>query len=263
MIVISGQRCLEQFGKFVPDGSWARMFSESLIGRTDWFSNRCALIWKLKGTKYNRLYFQLAVLVRRTKDTAHGLLPTVTVSDGSRGPAKLTNGMSVRKTGMAFNPQLTDLAAAGLLPTVQTQGLKMCDEKGKTAFFPLNLLPTPTVSDATNSSIPPSQVKRDNLARAYLRGSLPTPKANDWRSGMPNRQDSNHSQQLNDTVAYQAGTTSQLNPLFVEEMMGFPTGWILTPFLRGCPKNSVLAEIPLCAVERNPLNATETPLSPK
>lgn len=27
--------------------------------------------------------------------------------------------------------------------------------------------------------------------------------------------------------------TSQLNPLFVEEMMGFPEGWTLSPFLNG------------------------------
>jgi hypothetical protein len=29
------------------------------------------------------------------------------------------------------------------------------------------------------------------------------------------------------------GTTSQLNPLFVAEMMGFPTDWTLLPFLNG------------------------------
>ena len=31
---------------------------------------------------------------------------------------------------------------------------------------------------------------------------------------------------------YGTGKTSQLNPLFVEEMMGFPTYWILMPFLK-------------------------------
>lgn len=61
---------------------------------------------------------------------------------------------------------------------------------------------------------------------------LPTPKSNDYRSGMPNRVGTDHTQQLNDTIAYRAGTTSRLNPLFVEEMMGFPNGWILQPFLR-------------------------------
>lgn len=32
---------------------------------------------------------------------------------------------------------------------------------------------------------------------------------------------------------YQTGTTSQLNPLFVAEMMGFPPDWTVSPFLNG------------------------------
>jgi hypothetical protein len=52
------------------------MFSALLIGRKDWFSRRCALTWRLKGTKYNRLYFQLQASTRRTSDTEYGLLLT-------------------------------------------------------------------------------------------------------------------------------------------------------------------------------------------
>ena len=37
----------------------------------------------------------------------------------------------------------------GLLPTVQTQGLKRCNKKGRTEFLPLHLLPTPTAVEAT------------------------------------------------------------------------------------------------------------------
>ena len=35
----------------------------------------------------------------------------------------------------------------GLLPTVQTQGLKRCNSQGKTEFMPLELLPTPMATD--------------------------------------------------------------------------------------------------------------------
>lgn len=76
-----------------------------------------------------------------------------------------------------------------------------------------------------------------------LKGMLPTPKANDFRSGMPNRVGTEHIQQLNDTVAYRAGQTSQLNPLFVAEMMGFPVDWTVLPFQIG---------------EMNPSKPTET-----
>lgn len=106
---------------------------------------------------------------------------------------------------MRFNRTLYRLAVsalptegtdAGLLPTVQTQGLKQC-EKGKTVFMPLGMLPTPTVNDATNSNLPPSQVKR--------------------KSGLPKI--------AMQSDEYRTGTISQLNPLFVGEMMGFPVDW--------------------------------------
>ena len=63
------------------------------------------------------------------------------------------------------------------------------------------MLPTPTLQDYTNSTFPPSQKKRFHLI-GYLmkKGILPH---------------------------------SQLNPQFVEEMMGFPKNWTLLPFLNG------------------------------
>lgn len=51
MTAISGRRCLELFGRFVPDGSWAKTFPELFIGQTDWFSSRCVLTWKMRATK--------------------------------------------------------------------------------------------------------------------------------------------------------------------------------------------------------------------
>ena len=105
MTAISGRRCLELFGRFVPAGSWAKTFSELLIGRRDWFSSRCVLTWKMRATKSNRLYFQLVVSMPHTKGIEYGLLPTA-----------------------------------------QTQGLKIC-VKGKTVFMPLGFMPTPTALD--------------------------------------------------------------------------------------------------------------------
>jgi hypothetical protein len=76
-----GPRCLEQFEKFNHVGLWAKTFSALLIGMEGWSSKRCRLTWKLRGTKYNRLYFQLQVLALRTKGTVFGLLPTPTTRD--------------------------------------------------------------------------------------------------------------------------------------------------------------------------------------
>lgn len=105
-IATCGPRCSTLFGLFDPAGSWARTFTESLIGRKGWSSNRCALTWRRQDTRCSRTLFRLAV----------SALPTVG----------------------------TDV---GLLPTVQTQGLKRC-VNGKMVFMPLSLLPTPTAIDA-------------------------------------------------------------------------------------------------------------------
>lgn len=139
-----GPRCSTLFGLFDRAGSLARTFTESLIGRKGWSSNRCALTWKRQDTRCSRTLFRLAVSV----------LPTVG----------------------------TD---AGLLPTVQTQGLKRC-VNGKTVFMPLSLLPTPTAIDAgsgrMNKSLSPNASERPTLAMASKMGLLPTPTANDAKN---------------------------------------------------------------------------------
>ena len=72
------------------------------------------------------------------------------------------------------------------------------------------LLPTPTLQDYTNSTFPPSQKKRFHIVGYLMRkGILPH---------------------------------SQLNPQFVEEMMGFPKNWTLLPFLNGETNQSKVTE---------------------
>lgn len=80
----------------------------------------------------------------------------------------------------------------------------------------MGLLPTPTVNDVTNSSLPASQVKR--------------------KSGLP--------RMAMQSDEYQAGTTSRLNPRYVIEMMGFPASWLISPFLRGAENPSKHAATP-------------------
>lgn len=92
----------------------------------------------------------------------------------------------------------------GLLPTEQTQGLKIC-VKGKTVFMPMRLLHTPTANDARNVSLPPSQAKRDG-------GMVKTAMRSD---------------------EYRTGAGFRLNPRFLAEMMGFPPDWTELPFLHG------------------------------
>ena len=61
-----------------------------------------------------------------------------------------------------------------------------------------------------------------------------TPTASDWKGGSTRKQTAFQRASLRGEIHadYGTGRTSQLNPLFVEEMMGFPTYWILLPFIK-------------------------------
>lgn len=99
----------------------------------------------------------------------------------------------------------------GLLPTVQTQGLKRC-VNGKTEFMLLGLLPTPTACDAKNNSFPPSQTKRKSGV------------VHDVMISYPSR----------------IGKGSRLSPRYVAQMMGFPPDWTELPFQHGAKDRSKL-----------------------
>ena len=246
----SGRRCCEQFAKYNRVGSWAKMFSELLIGRTEWYSSRCNLIWRLRATKFSRFLFRLAPLMRHTEEIAFGsspavgLLKTPSVMDQNESLASAKPNPTSGNSGCLAQEIANGWAEKRglLLPTVVTQGLKYCNEKGQSAFVKAELLPTPTTNDGTNCTIPPSQVKRDNLSGSILRGMLPTPCANEGEKGQKKfNQNSQNGMGLTARMAnnmlpgeYLVGEHSRLNPLFVAEMMGFPPDWTLAPFLNGC-----------------------------
>ena len=113
---------------------------------------------------------------------------------------------------------------------------------------------TPTAQDAKNSTLPQSQIKRGSLVGDVMREMFATPQARDYRTGQTSRwEDKKHrSRNLNDQIAmyptpttdcaggrtkkYKQGGTpltaavqengnGQLNPYWVEWLMGFPPGW--------------------------------------
>jgi len=170
MNATSGQRCLEQFERFGHVGSWAKMFSGLLIGMEGWSSRRCKLTWKLKGTKSNRMYFQLRVSMLPTEEIGFGLLPTPNTMD-----------------------TLPPKEAYQMLPTPTAQ----CEKGGRAGIKP-------------------------------RKGHNPL------------------TNNLGDTMNYieQTGKSSQLNPRFVLEMMGFPPNWTELPFQSGETNQSKPQETP-------------------
>ena len=115
-----------------------------------------------------------------------------------------------------FSATLKDLAASKMLPTPQTQGLKVCNKDGKTEFLNLDLLLTPSASDGLRAGMSMERLKSHKKKYA---------------------EQSNLAEQIAHKVG---GGTSQLNPLFVTEMMGYPLDWLTLPFLSQSGEEKVL-----------------------
>jgi hypothetical protein len=203
-----------------------KMFSALLIGQEGWFSTKCKLIWKLRGTKYGRMYFQLRPLTLPTAETGFGLLPTVQARDEKNG-SQITDGRIQRKIQQGWTIDLNDLATSGLLPTPtaiqrehpeRVQALK---ESGAATMF-----------SRVNGEARPNSI----IDHLHFHGMLPTPATRDWKGARSEEAleeaGRNRNNSLPDSFA-QRGKTSQLNPLFVLEMMGFPHDWTISPFLSG------------------------------
>jgi hypothetical protein len=95
------------------------------------------------------------------------------------------------------------------------------------------MLPTPIAGDWKGHK------RKDGTAsmlsgKASL-GLLPTPLKEDWKGGTAKERTDGGSRasELKHFVSQQTGKSSQLNPRFVAEMMGFPSNWTELPFQSG------------------------------
>lgn len=130
--ITPGQQCLSQLKLFDQTGSWLKMLRDLLLCNKEWFSNKCALTWKVKVTKYNRLLYQLSPSTRRIEGTESGLLPTARANDA-------------RKTGNIANDPRNGLPAKILYSTL--------------------LLATPNTMDAMEPKTPKAVIKEMTVTR--------------------------------------------------------------------------------------------------
>ena len=245
----SGRRLSGQFTKSGPLGSLAR----TLLASSRWYSPDRSLRWEAA-----------PLFSRRVEYTERS------GSTSSRPSARTLSARDIPSSRLLFRlvPSVRHTAGTGygLLPSVQTQGLKRCNEKGSMEFFPLELPPTPTVmedrrkpngdskrqeklmsnlnpysiqkllptptsidggSGRVNRSVSKNAKDRPTIALAAKMGLLPTPTVSCQKEGCPKeRKDGTPStSELNHLFASRTGAVSQLNPLFVSDMMGFPIMW--------------------------------------
>lgn len=307
----SGHRCFERYGRYTQLGSLVKTLMES----RRWWSPAKSLRWdaqtifskrityterkadspstksvqtsKPKDIPSNRLLFQLVPSEHRTEETEFGLLPTVQTQGlkqcNKKGKTEFVpldllptpNAMDIAHKDMEINERgrrnpkkgktdhslgLEDMAVAKLLPTpCSIEGTKFTKTinpnsqmgQGLTALAVNGLLPTPTAMEVKHSNRVKG-LKEQGVKGMYSRKNgalrlngltdfldfhyLLTPMAADGlRANMNMQALKNHNKEkanLSEQIAHKVGGgTSQLNPLFVEEMMGFPLMWTALPFL--------------------------------
>ena len=183
-------------------------------------SRPSAVILSVKDIPSNRYLFRLVPSVPRTEGTVSGLLPTPIASDFKvRGPGSQQKGLpEIIREMLLPTPTATEIHHWQRVERWKRQGRTSMHEtedgeknpNGLTDFLDFHgLLPT--------------------LEHIGRKGKNPQ------QGGLP------------DSFA-QAGRSFQLNPLFVAEMMGFPTSWTVLPFLPG---------------DSSPSRDTGTPSSPR
>lgn len=168
-------------------------------------SRPSAVILSVKDIPSSRCLFRLVPSVPRTEGTVSGLLPTPIASDFKvRGPGSQQKGLpEIIREMLLPTPTATEIRHRQRVERWKRQGRTSMHEtedgeknpNGLTDFLDFHgLLPT--------------------LEHIGRKGKNPR------QGGLP------------DSFA-QTGRSFQLNPLFVAEMMGFPTSWTVLPFLPG------------------------------
>ena len=159
--VTSGRKCCESYMKYNRLGLLVRMLLES----SQWYSPVRVLKWRT-----NTLYSENITEKEYCLDNNTLLKKYV----------KILNEKVIPSNRLLFRLVPLELPTAGigygLLPTVKTQNLKVCNENWKTTFYPVGMLPTPTAIDGgtgrINKSLSPNAKERPTLALCAKMGLL-------------------------------------------------------------------------------------------
>lgn len=180
--------------------TWALL--KTLLASRRWYNPAVSLKWDVQTFSSKKVLYV-------EKNTGTSSMPSV----------KTLSEKDMKSNRLLFQlvPQERPIEETGygLLPTVQTQGLKRCNKKGKTEFLPLHLLPTPTAAEATKytTKLNSKSQMGMGLTALAMNGKLPSPK-----------------KAAEETGGSQG--SRQFNPLYAEEVMGFPSMWTTLPFLK-------------------------------
>lgn len=186
-----------------------------MLASSTWASTMRYLTWKAKATKHKRLLFRLVPSKPRTKESDYFLWATPDSADcvGSHGGGQ---GRSLRTDIHNWKKGLWPTPHANCYTGIGIQGR----EGGMNIQTAVKMWPTPNATDYKGVSQPLGRRPAcdDDLPGRVAREMFPSPAARDWKSGR-GRKDNGHTPQLPEVIG------GQLNPMWVEWLMGFPIGW--------------------------------------
>lgn len=225
MTVTSGLKCYGLYGRYSPLWSLAR----TLLASSRWYSPARRLKWEAKPLFSERLTEKEYCCVKSTSSRPSA--GTLEVKDIPSNRFLFRLVPSEHRTGGTGSGLLQ-----GLLPTPMATDVRHAQRVEELRKAGGN-----TFHSRKNGETRPNGL----TDWMDFHGLLPTPTASDMNAGTPkDRKDGkNRMGELKHFVSHQRGQTSQLNPLFVAEMMGFPVDWTVSPFQSG---------------GRNPSKPTET-----
>lgn len=177
---------------FDPNGRCWRTFQASLLADT---SEQFSETWPRAGLIAAGAFYPQPKWERRISEIGSGLWPTPVAHDDNKSP----------EAHLAMKQRMGGNRTAITSLQVMVKALER------------QMWPTPTKAVGLGGPGNSGRDGGDNLRTAVAK-ALPTPNARDWRSGK-GRQDNGHSPQLPEVIG------GQLNPTWVEWLMGWPLGW--------------------------------------
>lgn len=195
MTATSGQRCSELYRNSGPLGWLAKTLLES----SQWRSTRCYLTWRISATPSKRLLFRLAPSMPRTGETDAPSWPT---------------------------PAAMDCKGANSMKHLTREGKRNHTDQLANA---VKLWATPRASCSTGASWAPNRQGSPDLQTMVRMYPTPTTGAG-MCGGTGNYQQLKALEEAGQITEEErrsmaAGNGGQLNPTWVEWLMGFPTGW--------------------------------------
>lgn len=205
--VFSGQKCCELLPKSNPLTSLAKTLLES----SRMFSPAMRLKWQLKPLFSERI-------VTRRRDG----------SSLSSESAETLSEKDIQSSRLSFQ----------LVPSDRHTGETACGSSQKA------MLPTPNAGEGIkwNTTYNPNHQMASGLTAMAVNGLLPTPRVGGQESYETRAKRKGHDIAMSylesagdflvrDSLDYDGETSLRLSPLFVSEMMGYPSEYLLYPFL--------------------------------